>query len=233
MTQGRYLAEAIATFALVLFGAGTVLLNGSFGSVGVIGIALATGLTIIAMTYAIYHISGAHINPAITIGLWASKRLDSVTAILYIIAQLIGAAAAGVVFSQLFAGSPAALNLGTPSLAANYPISSGIVLEAILTFFLMFTFFAATVDKRSQLTPLAFALAIGSVVIIANLFAYNVTGAAINPARAFGPALASQTWENHLVYWIGPIVGAIVAAWVYENTFIAERRPRPSRSYRR
>src|SRR3989344_5260054 len=225
MTQARYLAEAIATFALVFFGAGTVLINGSFGSVGVLGIALATGLVITAMAYAIYNISGAHINPAITIGLWASRRIDSVSAILYVISQLIGAGIAAVALSQLFAGSPAALNYGTPAMVAGFSVSSGIILEAVLTFFLMLAYYAAVVDKRTQLTPVAFAIAIGSVVIVGNIMAFNVTGAAMNPARAFGPALASQVWENQLIYWIGPLVGAIIAAWVYENAFLAERRP--------
>jgi MIP family channel proteins len=229
MTQARYLAEAIATFALVFFGAGTVLTSGSFGSVGVLGIALATGLTITVMAYAIYSISGAHINPAVTIGLWASRRIDSVSAILYVISQLIGAGIAAVALSQLFAGSPAALNYGTPSMVAGFTVSSGIIVEAVLTFFLMLVYYAAVVDKRTQLTPVAFALGLGFMVVLGNIMAYNVTGAAMNPARAFGPALASQVWENQLIYWIGPIVGAIIAAWVYENAFIAERRSRYGR----
>ena len=186
MNQARYLAEAIATFALVFFGAGTVLINGSFGSVGVLGIALATGLVITAMAYAIYNISGAHINPAITIGLWASRRIDSISAILYMISQLIGAGVAAVVLSQLFAGSPAALNYGTPALVSGITVSSGIIIEAVLTFFLMLVYYAAVVDKRTQLMPVAFALAIGSVMIIGTIMAFNVTGAVMNPARAFG-----------------------------------------------
>ncbi|MBI2173013.1 MAG: aquaporin [Candidatus Aenigmarchaeota archaeon] len=204
-----YVAEAIATFSLVFIGAGSILAGND-----IIGVALAHGLVLMCMVYATAHVSGAHINPAVTVGMLVTKKIGSSKAALYIISQLVGAAVAGFFLAAIFPSAPA-LNLGTPALASGLPVASGILVEAVLTFFLIFTIFGVAVDKRA---PAGFyGLAIGLVLTFDILAGGTLTGAAMNPARAFGPALASGFWENQVVYWIGPIIGAIVAALAYDR----------------
>ncbi len=204
-----YVAEAIAAFSLVFIGAGSILAGND-----TTGVALAHGLVLMCMVYATAHISGAHVNPAVTIGMLVTRKIGAPRAALYIISQLAGAAAAGFLLSAVFPPATA-LNLGTPALASGLPVASGVLVEAVLTFFLVFTIFGVAVDKRAPAG--LYGLAIGLVLTFDILAGGALTGAAMNPARAFGPALASGFWENHAVYWIGPIIGAIVAALVYDR----------------
>ncbi len=215
--MSKYLAELIATFALVFVGAGSVLSN-----VGILGIAFAHGLVLAVMIYSIMHISGAHINPAVTISMWATKRMKGKVAAGYIVSQLIGAGIAGYLLGFVFAGAPAAAYLGTNQLASGIDPVKGIIIEAILTFFLVFTIFGTAVDKRSTKTHAA--LAIGFVLIFDHIIGIGLTGASMNPARTFGPALASNFWANHAVYWIGPIIGALVAAFLYTYAFLGKKK---------
>ena len=208
-------AEAIATFALVFIGAGAVTANYlSNGALGLLGIAFAHGLALMSMIYATGHISGAHINPAVTIALFAVKKIELKNAVGYIIAQLFGAAVAGLLLLALFPAAVQGIHLGATSLATGIGPLKGTLIEAVLTFFLVFTIFGAAVDPKGKVP--AFGIAIGMVLVFDILVGGMFTGAAMNPARSFGPGLASGFWENHLVYWAGPIIGALAAAIAYK-----------------
>ncbi len=218
----KYLAEAVATFALVFIGAGAVVANAIFpNSVGLVGIALAHGLVLMSMIFATAHLSGAHVNPAVTLAMVATRRMSGREGLSYIVSQLAGAAVAGLLLQAIFVNAPLAIHLGTPDLASGFSWVSGILLEAILTFFLVFTIFGVAVDSRGSGNHAG--LAIGLVLAFDILMGGNVTGAAMNPARAFGPALASGYWATHLVYWVGPIIGALAAAFLYTRIFLSSK----------
>jgi MIP family channel proteins len=218
MTTRKLISEFVGTFALVFIGAGSVSTNYiSNGALGLVGISTAFGLVVMAMIYATGHISGTHINPAVTIALVATKKMDAKDAVPYILSQLAGAAVAGLTLGVIYPTAIASVHLGTTGLGANVGFGTGVLVEAILTFLLVFTIFGAAVDKRA---PPGFAgFAIGMVVLFDILVGGPLTGASMNPARTFGPALASGYWANHLVYWIGPIIGGVVAALLYEGVF--------------
>ena len=155
-----YLAEFIATFALVFVGAGSILAN-SYSPIGILGIALAHGLVLMCMIYAIGHISGGHINPAVTIGMWITKKINTLRAIGYIISQLLGAVIAALLLKVAFASAPTSLNLGTTALSG-ISFGTGVLIEIILTFLLVFTIFGVAVDKRAPKG--IYGLAIGLVL---------------------------------------------------------------------
>ena len=212
----EYIAEFIATFALIFIGAGAILAN-----VGIIGIALAHGLVLMSMIYATGHVSGAHINPAVTISMWVTKRIGSVKAIGYIISQLLGATVGALFLRIIFSNAQLSLNLGTPGLNG-VSFWVGILIEFILTFLLVFTIFGTSVDKKAPKGIYGFA--IGLVLTFDILVGGNLTGAAMNPARVFGPALISGFWNHHIVYWIGPILGALLAALIYDNLLLDNKQ---------
>lgn len=215
-------AEAIATFALVFIGAGAVTVNALWGnSLGLVGIAFAHGLVLMSMIYATSHISGAHINPAVTIAMLATKNIEPKKAASYIVAQLFGAAVAGLLLLIIFPTAVAQVHLGTTALGSGIGMLKGTLIEAILTFFLVFTIFGAALDPKGKVP--AFGIAIGLVLVFDILFGGALTGAAMNPARAFGPALASGYWENQLVYWAGPVIGALAAALVYKFVLMEKK----------
>ncbi|RMF60724.1 MAG: MIP family channel protein [Calditrichaeota bacterium] len=212
-----FTAELIATFALCFIGAGAIVTNSySDGAVGLVGIALAHALTLAIMVNATGHISGGHVNPAVTFGFLVTRRIEVGKGVGYIISQLAGGVLAGFALRAIF--SPAvwsSTNLGTPGLASGVPFWNGVFLEAILTFFLVFTVFATAVDDRAPKNVYGFA--IGLVLLFDILMGGPLTGASMNPARTFGPAVASGFWANHLVYWLGPLIGGGVAALLYNN----------------
>lgn len=216
-------AEFIGTFALIFFGAGSICVDWyphSSNTLGLVGIALAHGLAIAIMVCALGHISGGHFNPAITIGFWVTKRLNTVDTIGYWIAQLAGATAAAFLLKTFVPDDTwRAVALGTPMFAHDFTRLSGMILEAVTTFFLVLTVFATAVDERSSFRPVA-GFAIGLSITLGILVAGPFTGAALNPARAFGPALASSHWQNHGVYWVGPIAGGCIAALLYDSLFL-------------
>lgn len=215
MLNSKYLAEAIATFFLVFIGAGTVIASNN-----VLAVAIATGLTLMVMVYATAHVSGAHINPAVTLAMWSTNRIKSRDAFIYIISQLIGAVVAGIFLLYIYPAQPA--NLGATVLGAGVSLGAGTLVELLLTFMLVFVIFAVTVDNRAPRS--VYGAAIGLTLTAAILMGGPLTGAALNPARAFGPAVAAWYWEAHVIYWIGPIVGAIAAALVYTRFFL--RKPK-------
>ena len=222
-TSQKLVAEFLGAFALVFFGAGAICadhyLQGS-GGVGLLGIALAHGLAIAIMVSAIGHVSGGHFNPAVTIGFWVTKRINTLDTIAYWIAQLAGAAAAAFFLRAVI---PAeiwrAVALGTPDLARDFPRSAGMSLEALGTFFLVFVVFATAVDEKGAFRSIA-GFGIGLIISLDILVMGPLTGAAVNPARAFGPALASSHWANHGVYWVGPLAGGFVAGLLYDSLYL-------------
>jgi MIP family channel proteins len=213
------LAEFIGTFALIFVGIGAIKTAGH----DVLGIALAHGLTIAAFVSATMHISGGQLNPAVTFGLLCGGHMTLPNAIRYWISQLLGGYAAALICLGLF-GRDVVVG-GTPQLAINLSPGQGILVEAILTFFLVFVVYGTAVDKRSRAVA---GFAIGSTITLDILFGGPLTGAAMNPARVFGPALAANFWHDHYVYWIGPLVGGAIGGLVY-RVFI-EQTPEASAS---
>jgi MIP family channel proteins len=222
-TPQKLTAEFIGTFALIFFGAGAIcadqFLPGA-GGVGLFGIAIAHGLAIAIMVSALGHISGGHFNPAVTIGFWVTKRLNTLDVVLYWIAQLAGAVAAAFLLKAIIPEDTwRAVALGTPDLARDFSRLSGMILEAVTTFFLVLTVFATAVDEKGAFRSIA-GFGIGLSISLGILVAGPFTGAALNPARAFGPALAATHWANHGVYWVGPLAGGFVAGLLYDSVFL-------------
>lgn len=212
----KFMAELVGTFALVFVGAGAVSCQAwSFGAVGLVGIALAHGLILAGMIYTFGHISGTHVNPAVTLGLVAAKKMDVGTGIFYIVAQLLGAVIAGFSLRAIFPGLPN--ELGTTDLAVGVSPLRGLLTEGFLTFLLVTVVLGAAADERAAK---GFAgIAIGLTLAACILMGGPVTGASLNPARTFGPAIASGHCANHWIYWAGPIAGGIVAALLNQAVF--------------
>ena len=222
-TAAALVAEAFGTFLFFFVGAGAVVLgdylaaNGGTGP-GLLGIALAHGFALAVLASALGAVSGGHFNPAVTLGVWIMGRITPMGAALYVIAQLIGGLAAGLALKAVFADSWQASNIGTPALGAGITPFLGIVVEAVLTALLLLVVIGTTVDSRGpKLGGLAVGLAVTSDILVGG----PLTGAAMNPARWFGPAVAAGAYADWYVWWIGPAIGAVVAALVY-RTALAE-----------
>ena len=225
----KLVAEFVGTFALIFFGAGAIcadqyLRTGSNGQsgLGVLGIALAYGLTMGIMVTSLGHISGGHFNPAITIGFWVTRKLSTFDTVAYAAVQLAGGVAAAYLLRQLPVDVWGPVQLGTPDLASGITRTNGMIFEAVMAFFLVFVFFATAVDERGAFNKVA-GFAIGLTVTVASLIGEPFTGAALNPARAFGPALAANRWNNHGIYWIGPLAGGVAAGWLYDILFLTKK----------
>jgi MIP family channel proteins len=171
------------------------------------------------------HLSGGHVNPAVTIGLWVSGKVPSGKTVVYIAAQLLGAVAGAYLLKYLVPRDLYdAASGGTPTLAGPIAVGKGIVIEAVTTFFLVFAVFGTAVDDRGPFSKTA-GLTIG-LVIAFDIMAFGpYTGAAMNPARWFGPALASGTWSDWFVWIVGPIAGGIIAAVLYSSVFLKDKTP--------
>ncbi|WGV26182.1 MIP/aquaporin family protein [Halotia branconii] len=203
-------AESIGTFTLVFAGTGAVIVNYlSHGVVTHLGVSFVFGAVVTALIYALGHISGAHFNPAVTLAFWSSGFFQRNRVLPYIFAQVLGAVvASGVLFLSF--GSVA--NLGA-TLPQNGNWQQSFTLEIILTFILMLVILGSGLDRRA---PIGFAgIAIGLTVGLEAACMGSITGASMNPARSFAPALISWTWQHHWLYWIAPILGAQLAVWVY------------------
>lgn len=217
-------AEFLGTFALVFVGAGAVVTdNASGGQLGLAGIALAHGLVLSVMVSAAMRISGGHLNPAVTAAIWLSRRIGSRDAVLYAVTQLIAAVAAAFLVKALLpAGAGMVTAYGVPRIASEVSFLQAIVIEAVLTLLLVSAVFGTAVSPEA---PAVGGFAIGLVLTFAILVGGPLTGAAVNPARAFGPALASNDWHAHLAYWAGPLLGAAVASLLWNRVLLpAERR---------
>ena len=207
----RAAAEGLAAFALVFAGCGAIIANQQYhGALGSVGISLVFGLIIMVMIYATGHLSGAHINPSVTIAFTLTRHFSARDAVAYIAAQLTGATLASLVLLGVWPAKPAHLGATVPTVAAG----SAFLYEAVLTAFLMFVIMAVATDTRA--VGAAAAIAIGGVIGLDALFGGPVTGASMNPARSFGPALVSGEWKDFWVYLGGPIVGAAVGALAYQ-----------------
>lgn len=211
------LAEFIGTFALIFIGIGAIKAAGHDN----LAIALAHGLTIAVFVSATLHISGGQLNPAVTFGVLCGGHITIATAIRHWISQLLGAFAAALICLGLFGHD--VVVTGTPQLAINVTPGQGILIEGILTFFLVFVVYGTAVDARGR--GLA-GFAIGATITLDILFAGPLTGGAINPARVFGPALAANFWKAHYVYWLGPMVGGMLGGLVYR--VFMEQKPAPA-----
>ncbi len=214
LTQ-RALAEALGTLTLVLFGA-TAVYMGSFpgGSWGTLGVALAHAILLAVAVSATMRISGGHLNPAVTAGLLVIRRITPRDAAVYVAAQLAGAALAGWLAVTLIAPHVGHLSAyGAPMLGVGITPTRGILLEALWTFFLMSAVMGTAVLRSA---PQIGGFGIGLILLPLIMVGAPLTGAALNPARAFGPALAAGMFTHHAVYWIGPILGAIAAAVVWQ-----------------
>ena len=229
------LAEFIGTFWLVFGGCGSAVLAAGFPELGIgfLGVALAFGLTVVTMAYAIGHISGCHLNPAVTVGLWAGGRFDARDIPLYVLAQVAGAIVAAFLLFYVASGNPA-YDLATNGLAANgfgegspggFDIWSGVIIEVLLTPFFLWVIMGST-DGRA---PAGFApIAIGLALTLIHLISIPVTNTSVNPARSTGPALVvgglalQQLW----LFWLAPLVGGLVGGWLY-RTIGADSFPKP------
>jgi aquaporin Z len=216
----RAVAEFIGTFTLLFAGVGAVVVSGQGGLVGV---ALAHGLALAIMITAVGHISGAHFNPAITFGFLVTRRISPMLAGLYWVSQLAGAVAACLIIRWLYPPE-ANLDSAVPVVAtdAGFTEWEGMLLEAIMTFFLVWAVFAVAVDKKGAWGAIA-GFGIGLVVAMDILFGGPITGAAMNPARAFGPELVFNDWTDAWVYYVGPLLGGAAAALLYVGLYLPRR----------
>jgi len=221
-----WFAEAVATYALVFFGPLAIILAAvAFGTglsiQAIIMIALAHGAAIGLMVYTFGHVSGAHINPAVTISMLVTRRIGIKDGIAYIIFQLIGAIAAAASLKAILPDLGAKVNFGTqggPSELLNHSALSGLAVEIILTFFLVTVIFMTAVHKKAPAGM--YGLAIGGMIFLIHIVGVPLTGASVNPARTFGPALISGYWDYHWIYWAGPIIGAIIAGLIMNYVFV-------------
>jgi aquaporin Z len=226
----RLTAEALGTFGLVFVGAAVVVVNGGFpnSGIGLLGIALAHAVVLSVMITATMTISGGHLNPAVTIGLLVTRRIDAASALAYIVTQLAAACvAAFLVKVMLPAAAVRDTMLGVPVIASSVTLQQAIGLELVLTFFLVSAVFGTAVSPDA---PRVAGFGIGLVLLFDILVGGPLTGAAMNPARAFGPAAVSGEWLGQLVYWIGPIAGAILAALLWEHMLLPRTPPRRRRT---
>jgi MIP family channel proteins len=216
-------AEFVASFALIFVGAGAVIAQAN-GRLDLTGVALAHGLMFAAMVSVTARLSGGVVNPAVAIGLWVVGKLGTLRAAAYIVAELLGAVAGAFLLKFLLPSVSFEPGGGGAALAAGVPAGRGVLIEAVATFLLVFAVFGTAVDERGAF-PGAGALTIGLVVAV-DIMAFGPwTGAAMNPARWLGPALATGNWADWWVWIMGPAAGGIVAAVLYWTVFLKGREP--------
>lgn len=221
----NYLSEFIGTFWLVLGGCGSAVLAAAFPEVGIglVGVSIAFGLTVLTIAYSLGHISGAHLNPAVTLGLWAGGRISSGIVLPYIISQISGAITAAGVLYIIATGNGSdiggfAANGFAEHSPGGYSLTAGIVTEVVMTFIFLIVILGST-DKRA---PLGFAgIAIGLALTLIHLISIPVTNTSVNPARSISQAIFVGDWAitQLWVFIIFPIIGAVIAGFVYRNIF--------------
>ena len=221
MDQGpkSYWAEFLGTFTLCFIGQGAIVVNQlTGGQPGLLGIAMAYGLAIAVMVSALGSTSGGHFNPAVTLGFVVTGRQSMTSAITYWISQILGAVVASGVLRAVMPGEAGALvHYGATTVAPGVGVSQALLLEFVLTFLLVTSVWGTAVDERA---PRIGGLGIGLCVLMCVLVGGPITGAALNPARAFGAALVSGTWGSHWIYWVGPLLGGAAAARVYKSVVL-------------
>lgn len=219
----RSAAEFVGTFALVFIGAGSVLVAAPSAGAGNLEIALAHGLVLAVMVSALGHISGGHFNPAVTLGFLVTGRLSPVVAAAYWFAQFLSAVAAAALLKWIFP-SEAQGTLGSPAVGPGIEPEAALIIEAIITFFLVWVVFATAADPRGAFKSIA-GLAIGLTLAFDILLAGPLTGGAANPARAFGPELLSGTWDDFWIWYVGPFAGGVLGALAYEWLYLRPLQP--------
>ncbi|WP_208975849.1 aquaporin Z [Photobacterium leiognathi] len=219
----KLVAECIGTFWLVLGGCGSAVLAAAYPDLGIgfLGVALAFGLTVVTMAYAIGHISGCHLNPAVTVGLWAGNRFPTGEVVPYVISQVLGGIAGAAVLYVIasghagfdLAGGFASNGYGEHS-PGHYSLLSSFVTEVVMTFMFLFVILGATHKLAS---PQMAGLAIGLALTLIHLISIPVTNTSVNPARSTGPALFVGDWATSQLwmFWVAPLIGAVLAGWVY------------------
>jgi MIP family channel proteins len=213
-------AEFVGTFALIFFGAGAIIMTGGGD---LVAIALAHGLAIAIMVSIMAQISGGVFNPAIQVALWVTGKMPTARSGVYIVAQLLGAVAAAYLLRYLLPTTQYdAVTGGIPAVATGFALGKAVVLEAVLTFFLVWSVFGTAVDERGSFAKTA-GFTIGLVITIDIFVGGAYTGAAMNPARWFGPALATNDWANWWVWIVGPIAGGIIAGVAYWYLYLRGR----------
>ena len=213
------IAELVGTFLFVLAGTGSAVANAaSNGGLGILGVAVAHGLALSVVVTATLRISGGHLNPAVTVGALLLKRVTPKTAGQYIAAQLLGAVLASLVIKGLMPwGAANAVSGGTPQLSNHISIVQGMALEALFTFFLVSAIMGTAVaDPDLKVGGFGIGLTVSASILAIG----PMTGAALNPARAFGPALVFGEWHAQAAYWIGPVVGSVLAALLWERVLL-------------
>lgn len=218
----HFVAEFVGTFALVFVGGGAIMSATGLGAgAGLIEVAAAHGLILAIMVSATMRISG-HLNPAVTFGFLVTRRIEPMMGGVYIVAQILGAVLAAYALAGLFPSEVAvATRLGGQRVALDVTATQAVLLEAIATFFLVFVVFGTAVDPRA---PAVGGFAIGLTLTAAILAIGPLTGASLNPARSFGPAVGSGIFEGQSIYWIGPTLGGIAAALLYDTLFLPRRQ---------
>ena len=210
-----YFAEFLGTFVFVFVASGAVLVNIFYGDIGTLGVALATGFSLSTMIYATYHISGGHLNPAVTVSLWLTQKITGTMAFFYICAQILGSFAAGFAILFIYGAKSLEFSLGAPRVGTSDQIA--MIAEVLLTAMLTFVVFATLVDRRSHL---AFGpLAVGFFVVFATIAAGQISGAVLNPARVLGPMILSNNYDSLAVFLAGPLCGGLFGV-VYEWVFL-------------
>jgi aquaporin TIP len=218
----RGVAELVGAFTLTFAGAGSIAVGGSLTDV-----AFAHGLAIAVMVSALGHISGGHFNPAITFGFLLTRRISGRLAVTYWVAQLAGAVVAAAILKGVLPdGLGDRSRLGAPVLGSGVGAGAGLVIEIVLTFFLVWVVFATAVDPRGTFKSIA-GLAIGLTITMDIFMGGPLTGAAMNPARAFGPQLLQNVWSDGWVWYLGPVIGAAIAALAYEYLYLRPLAPVP------
>jgi aquaporin TIP len=219
----RAAAEFVGIFALTFVGAGSIMASGN----NLLAVAAAHGIILAVMVSAVGHISGAHFNPAITFGFLITGRILPVIALAYWAAQFAGATLAALLLKWIFPNViVSGAKLGAPALSPAIGAFPGVVLELIMTFFLAWVVFATAADPRGAFKSIA-GFAIGLTIGADILMGGPLTGAAMNPARAFGPELVENYWSNAWIWYIGPLLGAGLAALAYEYLYLRPVRPVP------
>jgi MIP family channel proteins len=220
-------AEFLGVFVFVFVGAGAAILSTASGA-GMLGVALATGLTMGVAISALGHISGGHFNPAVTVGAWVTGKVESPRAGLYILVQLLASAAAATLLritlpKRIWEPTSLGATLLNPAAkSVGFTAPKGLLLEAAMTFFLVLVVFGTAIDDRGAFKAIA-GLGIGLAITADILIGGILTGASMNPARSFGPALLSWNWSNFWIYILGPLAGAVIAAEVYWFFFLRSR----------
>ena len=215
-------AEFLGTALFVFIGAGSVVANAmTAGGVTPLGIALAHGVGMAILISSLMGISGGHLNPAVSLGVFVAGRIDGRTLGRYVLAQLVGGIAGAALLKLLFASTAVrAVTAGAPQLSLNIGFGQGIAIEAAFTFFLVSAVFGTAVSSEA---PKIGGFGIGLAIFVSALVVGGLTGAALNPARAFGPALVAWSFHSQAVYWIGPLAGGALAGWVWRALLLPKK----------